>query len=213
MISRFCRRNHRPRHPRRRDALRPDGRSAVRGSTIRRTGAHAVLRDLRALLLEHKPAILAGLSAGRTSRAPPGVATRSRSTASPSSSVKPYDEAEALIAEMLADAAGKPVALDHRDDARSRPSWTAWRRLSRAGGRQRRGDRFSEGGEKSGDAPSRGRRHTETADAKLKVSDRQIDYAECAGLDPHRAEIRLVQVYGGGPALRSSTSPRRAQRP
>ena len=44
--------------------------------------------------------------------------------------------------------------------------------------------------------------HTEAADARLKALDARIDHAESAGLDPHRSEIRLVQVYGGGRSRR-----------
>ncbi len=57
---------------------------------------------------------------------------------------------------------------------------------------------FRKDGKKAGAPQSEIDAHTEEANAKLEILDRQIDYAEGAGLDPHRAEIRLLQVYGGG---------------
>ena len=111
---------------------------------------------------------------------------------------KPYDEAKALIAEMLADAAGKPVALDiETTPTRAERAHLAVLEEERAAVNDE-AIAFRAAGKKAGTPQAEVDAHTETANAQLKALAARIDHAESAGLDPHRSEIRLVQAYGGG---------------
>jgi DNA polymerase I-like protein with 3'-5' exonuclease and polymerase domains len=108
-----------------------------------------------------------------------------------------YSEAEALIKQMIADAAaaGHSVALDietaplpaerARLEAllKEEEAVNARRKEARAAGKKAGADI------EAAVAPF---------DAELKTLARKIEYAEAAGLDPHRSEIRLLQLYGGG---------------
>ena len=99
---------------------------------------------------------------------------------------------------MIADAAGKPIALDIETaplpSERDRlAALTAEREAVNA---KAIGDRKAAKKAKTPQAEVDA--ITEAADARLKALDAQIDYAASAGLDPHRSEIRLAQVYGGG---------------
>ena len=97
--------------------------------------------DLRALLLEHKPVILAALSAGGIQSlgwgGPLVVDDVTLVTC------QTYDEAKACIAEMIADAAGKPIALDIETAPLPSEKDRLAALTARAGGRQRQGDRRS----------------------------------------------------------------------
>jgi DNA polymerase-1 len=99
---------------------------------------------------------------------------------------------------MIADAAGKPVALD----IETAPTLSERERLEALQAERAtvnaRAIAFRATGKKVGTPQPEIDAHTEEADAKLKALDAQIDHAKSAGLDPHRAEIRLIQVYGGG---------------
>jgi DNA polymerase family A/3'-5' exonuclease len=109
-----------------------------------------------------------------------------------------YAEAEACIREMIADAAGKPVALDLEtcpiQSERERLSALTAERTAING----EAIAFRAAGKKAGAPQPEIDAHTEAANAKLKALDYQISYCAGAGLDPHRAEIRTAQIYGGG---------------
>jgi hypothetical protein len=152
--------------------------------------------DLRTLLLNHKPAILAVLSAGGIEsvrwRSEPlevdGVQVVVCHTAA---------EAEALIREMLADAAGKPVALDLEtcpipSERERLAALTAERKAVNA-----EAIAFRKAAKKAKAPQPEIDAATETANAKLKLLDYQIGYCASAGLDPHRATARTIQLYGG----------------
>jgi len=156
--------------------------------------------DLRTLLLEHKPAILAVLSTGgiqslgwRLAPAAPllvdGVTVVICQTNA---------EAEACIREMIQDAAGKPVALDLETApiASERARLEALQAERKAINDTAIADRKA--AKKAAASLAEIEAITAAADPKLKALDAQIEYAESAGLDPWRAEIRLAQVYGGG---------------
>jgi DNA polymerase-1 len=109
-----------------------------------------------------------------------------------------YTEAEACISETIADAGGKPVALDLEtapiaSERERLAALTAERKAVNA-----EAIAFRKTTKKAGAPQAEIDAHTETADAKLESLDRRIAFAREAGLDPHRSEIRLVQVYGGG---------------
>ena len=102
---------------------------------------------------------------------------------------------------MIADAAGKPIALDIEtaplpSEKDRLAALTAEREAVNA---EAIGDRKAAKKAKTPQAEIDA--ITEAADARLKSLDAQIDYAASAGLDPHRSEIRLAQVYGGGPRV------------
>jgi hypothetical protein len=109
-----------------------------------------------------------------------------------------YAEAAACIGEMIADAAGKPIALDLETCpiASERARLTALMDERAAINAQAIGDRKA--AKKAGAPEAEIDAITETAGARLKALDAQIDHAEGAGLDPNRSAIRLLQVYGGG---------------
>ena len=141
--------------------------------------------EFRALLIEHKTALLGILSAFQVD----GVTVVYCQT---------YLEAKALLAEMVADAAGKPIAID----LETAPIQAERNRLATL-----KTDRkavnaeaiaFRKDGKKAGAPQAEIDALTETAGARLKALDAQIDHAEGAGFDPNRSAIRLLQVYGGG---------------
>jgi DNA polymerase I len=109
-----------------------------------------------------------------------------------------YDQAKALIAEMIADAAGKPVALD----LETSPNRAERDRLAKL--REERKEvndlaiAYRKIEKKAGEPQTEIDAFTAKTNARLKVLDSKIEYAESAGLDPHRAKIRLAQFYGGG---------------
>jgi DNA polymerase-1 len=153
--------------------------------------------DLRTLLLAHKPAILAVLSAGGIEsfrwRGEPfevdGVQVVVCCTAA---------EAEALIREMLADAAGKAVALD----LETCPIQSERERLIALTDERKAVNAdaiaFRKTAKKAKTPKAEIDAVTETANAKLKLLDYQISYCAGAGLDPNRATARTIQLYGGG---------------
>jgi DNA polymerase-1 len=115
-------------------------------------------------------------------------------------------EAEALIREMIADAMPRPVALDIETTPilpeRQRLAGLSELRVAvhakalAAGKALRTAQR----------AMTKGMQHDDVAalDARLEALKReekhlaaQVEYAETAGLDPHRSHIRTVQLYGG----------------
>ena len=108
-----------------------------------------------------------------------------------------YAEAEACIVEMIADAAGKPIALD----LETCPALPERERLAALTAERKAVNSeaiaFRAAAKKAGTPQAEIDAHTEEADAKLESLDREIDFCREAGLDPHRSEIRLVQVYGG----------------
>jgi DNA polymerase I len=99
---------------------------------------------------------------------------------------------------MIQDAAGKPVALD----LETCPTRIERERLSALTAERTaiNGEAiaFRAAGKKAGTPQAEIEAHTEAANAKLKALDAKIAYAKAAGLDPHRAEIRTAQIYGGG---------------
>ena len=108
-----------------------------------------------------------------------------------------YAEAEACIREMIADAEGKPVALDLETApiASERDRLKALDEERAAVNARAIADRQAAKKVKAPQAAIGA--ITEEADARLKALDSQIEYTASAGLDPHRAEIRLLQLYGG----------------
>jgi DNA polymerase I len=109
-----------------------------------------------------------------------------------------YAEAQALIGEMIADAAGKPIALD----LETCPTPLERERLAALQAERKAVNAeaiaFRASAKKAETLQVKIDAHTEEANAKLEISDRKIAFAKEAGLDPHRSEIRLLQVYGGG---------------
>jgi hypothetical protein len=108
-----------------------------------------------------------------------------------------YAEAEALIREMIQDAAGKPIALDLetcpiQSERERLKTLVAERSAINA-----EAIAFRKTAKKAGTPQAEIDAVTEEANAKLKVLDARIKYCASAGLDPNRSEIRLVQVYGG----------------
>ena len=108
-----------------------------------------------------------------------------------------YAEAEACIREMIADAGGKPVALDLEtcpvESERARLAAL----LEEREAVNAEAIAFRKAAKKAKTPQAEIDAFTAEADAKLKALDSQIDHAESAGLDPHRSEIQLVQLYGG----------------
>jgi DNA polymerase-1 len=156
--------------------------------------------DLRALLLEHKPAILAVLSAGGIQSLRWGFAPAASLVVDGVTVVicQTIAEAEACIGEMIRDAAGKPVALD----LETAPLASEIARLATLEAERTAINAAAIAARKAAKKAAASVAEIEaiTAEAapRLKDLDLQIAYAESAGLDPHRAEIRLAQVYGGG---------------
>ena len=108
-----------------------------------------------------------------------------------------YAEAAASIREMVADAEGKPVALD----LETCPVQFERERLAALLEERKTVNAeaiaFRKAAKKAGTPRPEIDAYTEAADAQLKILDARIDYAESAGLDPNRSEIRTLQVYGG----------------
>ena len=153
--------------------------------------------SLRARLLEHKPAVLAVLSAGGVKGFSWGFAPFEVDDVTVVY-CQTYAEAEALIREIIADAAGKPIALD----LETSPIPSERERLA-ALTAERQGInaeaiRFRAAGKKAETPQIEIDAHTAEAGAKLEILDRQLAYAKGAGLDPHRAEVRLLQAFAGG---------------
>jgi DNA polymerase-1 len=115
-------------------------------------------------------------------------------------------EAEAMIREMIADASPRPVAIDiettatlperQRLAALSAERATVHAKTLAAGRALRAAQR----------AAAKGEPHDDVAalEGILKALSReekhlaaQVEYAESAGLDPHRSHVRLLQAYGG----------------
>ena len=144
--------------------------------------------DLKALILEHKTAILAALAPAAPLEVD-GVTVVVCTT---------YPEAEALIAEMLADAAGKPVALD----LETAPICSERERLAQLIAEQKKVNdlaiAFRAVEKKEGTPQAEIDAYTAKTNARLKILGAKIEYAESAGLDPNRATVRLLQLYGGG---------------
>src|SRR5271166_4376339 len=117
-----------------------------------------------------------------------------------------HAEAAALIREMVADAAPRPVAIDIETTAilpeRQRlMALSAMRAASHvetlaAGKALRAAQKAAARGEPPDDVAA-----LEDALKALARKERhlaaQVEHAEQAGLDPHRSHIRLVQLYGG----------------
>lgn len=144
--------------------------------------------DLKALIREHKDAILAALSPAAPLEVD-GVQVVYCTT---------YPEAAALIAEMIADAAGKAVAID----LETAPTRAERERLAALTAERAAVNdlaiAYRKMEKKAGTPQTEIDAFTTKTNAKLKVLDSKIEYAEFAGLDPHRAKIRLAQFYGGG---------------
>ena len=98
---------------------------------------------------------------------------------------------------MIADAGGKPVALDLEtcpvESERARLAAL----LEEREAVNAEAIAFRKAAKKAKTPQAEIDVFTATAAAKLKALDSQIDHAESAGFDPHRSEIRLVQLYGG----------------
>jgi len=99
---------------------------------------------------------------------------------------------------MIADAAGKPVALD----LETSPIQSERERLKaleeERAAVNAEAIAFRKTAKKAGTPQPGVDAVTEEANAKLKALDHKIAYAASAGLDPNRSETRLLQVYGGG---------------
>jgi ribonuclease D len=99
-------------------------------------------------------------------------------------------EAEAPLAEILRDAAGEPVALD----IETAPTLTEVDRLRRLQEQLARLKGERKAAKKAKASPS----EIAAFDLEEKVIEARIKYTKKAGLDPHRARVRLVQLYAGG---------------
>jgi hypothetical protein len=105
-------------------------------------------------------------------------------------------EAEALIREMIADAAGAPVALDLEAAPNSMERAKLEALLEE---RQAAMARKTAAGRESRKTGVEALRAEALAlEARLKRLDKQIERAKAAGLDPRKGAIRLGQLYGGG---------------
>ena len=97
-----------------------------------------------------------------------------------------YAEAEASIREMVADAEGKPVALD----LETCPIQFERERLAALLEERKAVNAaaiaFRKAAKKAGAPQPEIDAYTAEADAQLKILDAKIDYAESAGLDPNR---------------------------
>jgi hypothetical protein len=99
---------------------------------------------------------------------------------------------------MIADAGGKPVALD----IETAPIPSERDRLATLKEEREavnaQAIAFRKAAKKAGTPRPEIDAYTETANVRLKALDSQIDHAASAGLDPSRAEIRTIQAFGGG---------------
>jgi DNA polymerase I len=109
-----------------------------------------------------------------------------------------YAEAEACIGEMIADAAGKPVALDLETSPVPSERERLKALMDERAAVNAEAIAFRKAAKKAGAPQAEIDAYTEEADAKLEILDRKIAFAKEAGLDPWRAEIRLASCYGGG---------------
>jgi DNA polymerase-1 len=100
------------------------------------------------------------------------------------------ERAETLVREMLRDAAGRPLACDIETAA----TQAAAERLQALELRQAtlKGTRKAA---KRAKAPAA---EIAALEGELKLEAARIKYAKTAALDPHRARIRLLQLFGGG---------------
>jgi len=156
--------------------------------------------DLRTLLLEHKPAIPAVLSASGVKSFCWGLAPANKTLEVDGVTVvycTTYTEAEACIREMIADAGGKPVALDLETAPIPSERERLKALLEERKAVNAEAIAFRKAAKKAGAPRPEIDAHTEAANAKLKVLDAKVAYAKSAGRDPHRAEIRTIQLYGG----------------
>ena len=108
-----------------------------------------------------------------------------------------YAEAEACIREMIADADGKPVALDIETAPIPSERHRLAALLEERAAVNAEAIVFRKSAKKAGTPQPEIDAHTEEANARLKALDAQIDYAASAGLDPWRSAVRTVQIYGG----------------
>ncbi len=99
-------------------------------------------------------------------------------------------QAHVLIDEMVADADGRPVALDL--ETTPIPEAAAWLRNLRAATARCKGTLAGLLKARATAARIAGQK------GQLRRLKAAVKYAETAGLDPHRADIRLLQLYGGG---------------
>jgi hypothetical protein len=133
------------------------------------------------------------------------------------------DQAEAMIWEVIADAGGRPVALDIetapiRSERERLAALTEERagvhaKLLAAGRALREAKKAAAKGEPHDDIAALEDDAVKAVAKQEKHLTAQVEYAERAGLDPHRSRIRLVQVYGGKSRARSSTCSRPANTP
>jgi DNA polymerase I-like protein with 3'-5' exonuclease and polymerase domains len=115
-------------------------------------------------------------------------------------------EAEALIREMIADAASKPVALDiettpilserQRFAALSERLGAVHVELLAAGKALRAAQKAEAKGEPHDDVAALGDALKAVARQEKHLA-AQAEHAASAGLDPHRSHIRALQLYGG----------------
>jgi DNA polymerase-1 len=109
--------------------------------------------------------------------------------------------AKALIAEMIADAGGAPIALDLETaplPAERAKLQALLEEREAAAKRKTAAKREIKKTEKEGKPEDALRAEVAALEARLKRLDKQIEIAETAGLDPRSASIRLCGVYGGG---------------
>jgi hypothetical protein len=101
-----------------------------------------------------------------------------------------HEQAKVELADVLADAGGRPIGLDIETTALPVEA----QRLHALELRQAELKGELKAAKKAKAGPS------EIADieAEQKLVKVQIKYARSAALDPHRARIRSVQLYGGG---------------
>jgi DNA polymerase I-like protein with 3'-5' exonuclease and polymerase domains len=108
------------------------------------------------------------------------------------------DQAEACIQEIVADAGGKPVALD----LETCPIQSERERLKTLKAARTAVNAeaiaFRKAAKKAKTPQAEIDAVTAAASAKLKLLDYQIGYCASAGLDPWRATARTAQIYGGG---------------
>jgi hypothetical protein len=108
-----------------------------------------------------------------------------------------YDQAKTCILEMIADADGKPIAVDLETCPVSAERERLEALLAERKTVNAAAIAFRKTAKKAGALQAEIDAFTEEANAKLKVLGHKIDYCASAGLDPWRAEVRTLQVYGG----------------
>jgi DNA polymerase-1 len=108
-----------------------------------------------------------------------------------------YDQAKACISEMIADAGERPIALDLETCPIPSERERLAALLEEREAVNAEAIAFRKTAKKAKTPQAEVDAVTEAANARLKALDSQIDYAESAGLDPWRSDIRLIQLYGG----------------